>query len=177
MKIWFTADTHFGQERTLKMSRRPFKDVSEMNTVMIKNWNSLVAPEDTVYHLGDFGDYEVSKQLNGNIILLFGNYERDDVKKGEVTFNDLQTKYNFKEVHNSRQLFIQEPFDCVLIHEPSNKIPSGFHLFGHIHRLQMVRKYGLNVGVDCHEYKPIDVETIDFYKNAIANHYDKEVFE
>lgn len=31
MRIWFTSDTHFGSERTLRLSKRPFNSVEEMN--------------------------------------------------------------------------------------------------------------------------------------------------
>lgn len=41
-KVWFTSDTHFNSERTLELSKRPFKTVEEMNNVLIKNWNSVV---------------------------------------------------------------------------------------------------------------------------------------
>ena len=33
-------------------------------------------PEDVVVHLGDFGNFDVANKLNGNKILLLGNYER-----------------------------------------------------------------------------------------------------
>lgn len=73
MKIWFTSDTHFRSERTLQLSKRPFNSVEEMDQTMINNWNKVVSEHDIVFHLGDFGNYEVSKRLNGNIILIFGN--------------------------------------------------------------------------------------------------------
>jgi len=50
-----------------------------MDNIIINNWNNVVAHKDTVYHLGDFGDYDVSKLLNGKIVLLCGNYEMDDL--------------------------------------------------------------------------------------------------
>jgi hypothetical protein len=40
----------------------------------------------------------------------------------------------------------------------------------------MIKPYGLNVGTDCHNFKPINEETILFYKNAIEKHYDDNVF-
>jgi hypothetical protein len=40
----------------------------------------------------------------------------------------------------------------------------------------MVRKNGLNVGVDCHNFTPIDISTVLFYKEAIEKYYDYEVF-
>ena len=40
----------------------------------------------------------------------------------------------------------------------------------------MVKKRGLNVGVDCHNFTPIDLDTVLFYHNAIQRYYDKDVF-
>ena len=40
----------------------------------------------------------------------------------------------------------------------------------------MVKRNGLNVGVDCHNFRPIDVETIEFYRTAIEKFYDENVF-
>lgn len=133
-KIWFTADTHFGHQRTLELSKRPFKTEEEMDSTMIKNWNSVVGKDDTVYHLGDFGAYENINKLNGNISLILGNYERNDLDKDIVTVNDL--------------------FDLFI----------------------SVKRNALNVGVDCHNFRPISIETVEFYRNAIENHYDEEVF-
>lgn len=44
-------------------------------------------------------------------------------------------------------------------------------------KLQMVRRYGLNVGTDCHNFKPISINDVMFYRNAILNYYDENVFE
>lgn len=82
MNTFFTSDTHFGHQRTLEFSRRPFADVASMDAALIANWNAIVQPGDTVYHLGDFGAQEcldyVSK-LNGKIIFLPGNYETPEM--------------------------------------------------------------------------------------------------
>lgn len=56
MKFFFTSDTHFGEQRTLELSRRPFQNTAEMDKTIIDNWNKKVGKDDVVYHLGDFGD-------------------------------------------------------------------------------------------------------------------------
>lgn len=176
-KTWFTADTHFGHERTMELSKRPFSSTVEMNMHLITNWNKVVGKDDTVYHLGDFGDYGIRQLLNGHIILLYGNYERTDEKENPYLAKHLVEHYGFDLV--IRDDYMQRAFDYLpfhMVHEPSKMIPNNFNLFGHIHKLQMIKHNGLNVGVDCHNFTPIDLDTVKFYRNAIENHYDEEVF-
>jgi len=165
MKTWFTSDTHFGSERTLQLSKRPFKTVNEMDNVIITNWNNRVSEDDTVYHLGDFGDYEVRHKLNGKIILIKGNYEEMDNLNG--VFSEVLNCCSIE--LNRKQVFLN--------HYPSKHHSDQFNLFGHVHKLCMIKQYGLNVGTDCHNFCPIDVETVKFYQNAIENHYDSNVFD
>lgn len=166
--IYFTADTHFGHERTLKLSRRPFDSVDKMNAAIVARWQLTVKPEDTVYHLGDFGDPSFIELLSGKIYFLPGNY--DD----EKTVKALDEQCHII----SPNLIVElEQFKLQLIHEPDEAIDTGlFFLFGHIHNLQMVKRNGLNVGVDCHNFTPISLDTVTFYKQAIELHYDENVF-
>ena len=52
--IFFTSDTHFNHKAIISYCSRPFESVEEMNDRLIDNWNQVVKPSDTVYHLGDF---------------------------------------------------------------------------------------------------------------------------
>jgi len=176
--IYFTADTHFGSERTLEFSRRPFKSVSEMDNALIENWNSVVKRNDVVYHLGDFGNYPILQKLNGKVILIWGNYEQDDSIHAGGQYNlscKLIDDYGFEEIITSLVLPIYGE-NINLTHRPEDCKRNYFNLFGHIHKLCMVKKFGLNVGTDCHNFKPISLEEVLWYKNAIENHYDKNVF-
>lgn len=177
MNIWFTSDTHFSSIRTLELSRRPFKTTEEMDDILIENWNSVVGKDDIVYHLGDFGAYRIVSKLNGKINLIFGNYERKDNLSDEKLLS-----FGFNSICRDDSLLvdINNELRLNMCHEPSkcikNNNTSLFNLFGHIHKSQMVRRYGLNVGLDCHNFFPINLDTVLFYKNAIENHYDDEVF-
>ena len=64
-----------------------------------------------------------------------------------------------------------------MTHKPEDCNKDRFNLFGHIHGLQKVKRYGLNVGVDCHYFKPINLEEVLWWKNAIENYYDNNVFD
>lgn len=63
-----------------------------------------------------------------------------------------------------------------MTHRPLDCKKDCFNLFGHIYEKCMVKEFGLNVGVDCNNFWPADVETFLFRKNAIENHYDRDVF-
>lgn len=173
--VWFTSDTHFTQQRTLELSKRPFQNVFHMDEQLIRNWNSVVRDTDTVYHLGDFGDIgtieKIISQLNGKVInIIPGNYDNDEVLNKLKTDNRVNIIPQGTIVHYNG-------IDIRLVHEPENMVGDVFHLFGHVHQLQMVKTNSLNVGSDCHKNKPISIDTVMFYHNAITKFYDKNVFD
>lgn len=174
MRVWFTSDTHFGAERTLILSKRPFKSVEEMDNCLINDWNSLIKEGDDVYHLGDFGDYSVVPKLNGNIHLIKGNYEVADGYSNEEFL-----AMGFASVHDTLiETFVYNHGIVTLsmAHKPSDVDKRYDCLFGHVHKLSMVKRFGINVGADCHNFKPINIDTAMFYLNNIKNYYDDDVF-
>jgi calcineurin-like phosphoesterase family protein len=81
------SDTHFGHSAIIKHCHRPFPNVREMDEIMIRNWNSVVGPRDTVHHGGDIAFrcsdsrmYEIITSLNGNIKLVQGDHDKDFLK-------------------------------------------------------------------------------------------------
>ncbi|MBI2332974.1 MAG: metallophosphoesterase family protein [Chloroflexi bacterium] len=158
MTTIFTADTHFGHQRTLEFSRRPFADVASMDATLIANWNSTVKPGDTVYHLGDFGTMEslnYLSQLNGKVIFLPGNYDTPEI---------VAVLARTCEIIQPNTVIDVEGHRLQLVHEPDEATTGEFFLFGHVHQLQMVKRNGLNVGVDCHFFRPIPLRLCYFIK-------------
>lgn len=52
-----------------------------------------------------------------------------------------------------------------------------YALFGHIHGRQMIKEFGIDVGVDAQHFKMITLEDCMFYLNAISQgFYDQSVF-
>ncbi|MEH3123507.1 MAG: metallophosphoesterase family protein [Sphingomonas phyllosphaerae] len=82
MTVFFTADTHFGDHRTINIHKRPFASVAEMDAELIGRWNAVVGVEDVVWHLGDVARRPADvaallAQLNGTKHLLRGNNDPD----------------------------------------------------------------------------------------------------
>ena len=55
MAFFFTSDTHFGHRNIIEYCNRPFKDVVEMDKILVQKYNYLVQENDIVYFLGDIG--------------------------------------------------------------------------------------------------------------------------
>lgn len=171
MKTFYTSDLHINDNR-FDIFFRPFKSVEEQNETLVKNWNSVVNPEDTVYVVGDFSidddGLKYVDRLNGHIRLIMGNYDqpRDYVQlqsKFEMVYQEtFTTEINGKEV-------------CVN-HYPSKAIPDMFNIVGHIHSLWKVQRNMINVSVEAWNYTPVSEEQIILCMNAIEKHYDINVF-
>ncbi len=80
MAVYFTADTHFGDPRALRFDHRPFPDLDAHDEGLIAAWNAAVAPDDEVWHLGDFSlgpgpdrIADILSRLHGTKHLIAGN--------------------------------------------------------------------------------------------------------
>jgi calcineurin-like phosphoesterase family protein len=81
MKIFVTSNQQFGRTGAIRMFKRPFDNVEEMNQSLIKKWNSVVSSEDTVYVLGNLiwqpeSGENILKSLNGSILVIKGEYDK-----------------------------------------------------------------------------------------------------
>ena len=170
--IYFTSDTHFGDDRLNLYGRDIiFNSVEECDTHIIKQWNLTVNPDDIVYLLGDvamnMASYKKVKSLNGHKILIKGNYDE------KYTDNFLLLFFN--EVKSS-DVFTYEKQIFYLNHYPTNGDDTMFNLVGHIHGLWRVQRNMINVGCDAWHFTPISINQILFVKTAIEKYYDGNVF-
>lgn len=166
--VYFISDTHFYHQNIIKYCKRPFNDIKKMNETIINNWNSIVADNDTIYHLGDFclaqdeDIKEIFNRLNGNKILIRGNHDRKPIKFYE--------ELGFKVLINAP--IVLEEYKLLLSHVPlpNSKIKMGYlNLHGHIHNKKLSDEYPkniysennhLNVSVDVTNFKPVSLDDI-----------------
>ena len=200
----FTSDTHFSQQRTLELSRRPFSNLEEMDSVILENINDKVRELykinnelPTLLHLGDFGNHELVKEINCPVILIMGNYERREAEEKNINLQEyaeyLMTTYQYEDVYTSPITMPIGPLSntsnmpvkrVTLCHEPIqgykftlNDKNIDYVLYGHIHGRQKVKHFGVDVGVDGSNYRPNTTDDILFFLNALdKGYYDEEVW-
>lgn len=165
---FFTSDTHFNHANIIKFCNRPFKDVEQMNDVMIANWNSVIGKDDTVFHLGDFclgGAAEWTKildRLNGKIYLIMGNHDLKNIRQGFISRFEHVAMQMRIEIGKKRIYLCHYPFLCF---EGSYK-DDVWQLFGHVHtrrsnsgidagRLQYLYPTQYDVGVDNNNFTSV----------------------
>lgn len=178
---FFTSDTHFSQERTRELSRRPFPNLYEMDLEMISNWNKAVTMNDTVYHAGDFGDIETMRDILSclnykTLVLVLGNYDRKIVSEIENELSMLGRDV----VISSVESFEEDGKTYYVVHEPDEgtyvpEYPDNIVLYGHIHGRSFAKRNGFDLATDYHRYTPISMEQVKWFANAIQ-YWDHNVF-
>ena len=128
---FFTSDTHFNHANIIKFCNRPFKDVEQMNEVIIANWNSVIGKDDTVFHLGDFclgGATEWTKildRLNGKIYLIMGNHDLKNIRQGFISRFEHVAMQMRIEIGKKRIYLCHYPFLCFEGGYKDESIPEG----------------------------------------------------
>jgi calcineurin-like phosphoesterase family protein len=170
-QIYFTSDLHLCDINVSYSCKRPFRDIEDMNTTLVCNWNAVITPADTVYYLGDFMYYGCNQEdfeawvshLNGNIIFVRGNHD-EHINSDKISFAD-----HVELDIGDRKLY--------MIHNPHN-IPEEIKndenywvVHGHTHNKLLnthpfcnrVTRH-INVSTDVTHYRPVSLEEI---KNLI----------
>jgi calcineurin-like phosphoesterase family protein len=153
--IWLISDTHFGHENIIKYCSRPFASADEMDEALIANWNSVVKPQDHIYHLGDVAVsqnrlHKVMPRLAGHKRLILGNHDNHAPIKDYAQYFDKILVW---------RLF--KPF--ILTHIPIHRESFGkatINIHGHTHEKPPYSADYINVSVERINYTPIALEEL-----------------
>ena len=160
-EVYFTSDLHFGHKAMCSRGWRPFTDVSEMDTALIRNWNDAITKYTHVFILGDISFHgaqrtvEIFSELNGIKHLILGNH---DAHLSKYVFDVFEDVAPYHEIQWLGQLF-------TLCHYPLrswNQMHYGsWNLHGHTHgNVKDKWRRQVDVGTDCWAYSPVSIETI-----------------
>lgn len=158
-EIYLISDLHLDHTNIIRYSERPFLTTRDMNRTMVKNWNSTVGRNDTVFFLGDMAygrhrqpiDYWL-QQLSGNIWFIRGNHDKDAITKANVIPEHYGVRYKGRELLLAHYPCRPDGFDGWLIH-------------GHTHNTDLElyplvnqERKTANVSVELISYTPISLD-------------------
>ena len=157
--IWVLSDTHFGHGNILQFKRedgsplRAFESAEEMDEHLVAQWNSVVRPQDHVYHLGDVA---MSRQAlptlarcNGHKRLVRGNHDIYRTKFYLPYFDEI---YGMRVLDNI--LFTHIPIHPLCL----GRFKANVH--GHIHANKSPDGAYYNVSVEAIDYTPVSLEEL-----------------
>lgn len=184
MARYVISDHHFDHKNIIKYSKRPFeynsKGLEDMRIYMIKQWNTVVKPSDSVLHLGDFALYrgksgkfnfykDILDELNGEITLFLGNHDKETIDfYKSVGFHDV---IEFDIIDglfiNHYPLIITKEYMCEASQKHTKMLQDKYNeneciglIHGHSHTYEYDRKDFYNVSAELLDYKPIDFDII-----------------
>lgn len=142
-----------------------------MNTEIINRYNSVVSDDDAVYILGDLilgpdleNGIELINRLKGTKFIIAGNHDTEKrrmayVKLSPIVTDAMTLKYCGYTFYLSHYPSITDNFGTKSLKQ------CVCNLYGHTHqksRFYEERPWMYNVGVDSHNYFPVDIDTIIF---------------
>lgn len=185
-KTLYTSDWHFGHVNILNHcpQRREFlglsatADVNDMNDALVALWNDQVAPDDTVWVVGDMCMGKVQEtikhvaRLNGTKYLVLGNHDRPHPVATKSSEKRAEWEHIYGEYFEDMVLSIDINFDGFDIEVNHFPFPGNDHVtggerynshdivewspvdkgqplvHGHVHDLYKTRGRMLNLGID-----------------------------
>lgn len=169
--IYFSSDLHLNHQKEFIYEPRGFKNVYEMNSMILNNFNKIIKPDDDLYLLGDtfLGDLNAGinlfNQLPGKIHLIWGNHCTDNRKKA------MSKCHNVVEIIGYATILKYKKYHFYMSHFPT--VTTNFDnyekslktrllaLSGHTHSnilFEPCNSY--NVAVDAHNCFPVSIEEI-----------------
>lgn len=155
---YFIADQHFFHNNLImRMDKREFGDVDQMNQVMIYQWNSRIKRNDDVYILGDFSfgtaqqTEEVLRQLKGKKYLIEGNHDKRYLNDNEFNRSLFQWIRPYAEIRDNKRMVIMCHYPIMCYNGQyrfnADGVPFVFMMYGHTHNTfdeTIVRNFQLN---------------------------------
>lgn len=185
-RLYFTADLHLGHANIMRYCNRPYKTVDEMNADILNGIREVSSRDAVLFIIGDVVfsgiDHntltEFAKCLNGfqKVYMLRGNHDPSNMRNKLERYANrgnlsklLPLKISWL-ADSIIEIFVEDDemeqdARMILCHYPllswNASYHGSWHLFGHVHgALRHPSFNALDVGVDCHEYKPISYSKV-----------------
>jgi calcineurin-like phosphoesterase family protein len=163
MRTFYSADHHWLSTSIIKYCNRPFDGSTSklMDKFMVDVWNSIVGQKDRVIYVGDMFDSradateaaKIFRRLNGSKFMVPGNHD-----------HAMTLGLGWAGIKEIMQ--IRDGDDKVVAcHYPLRSWPGrGYrdvrHVFGHVHGRMAGTTDSADVGVDCWDFRPVELSEI-----------------
>lgn len=169
--IYFSSDLHLNHDKIFIYQERGFNSISEMNTTIINNFNSIITYDDDLYLLGDFFLSDLNKgiklfnQLPGKIHLIWGNHDTDNRKEALSKCHNVVEVCGFATILKYKKYhFYMSHFPTATTNFDDYKKPlksRTLALSGHTHSKDLFEPCNsYNVAVDAHNLFPVSIDKI-----------------
>lgn len=182
-KIWITSDWHFNHNREFIWKPRGFQSVEEMNEAIVERHNSVVAPDDEVYVLGDLclggGEWSITQanralieRMNGHLHIVIGNHDTDSRVEMYGLCDNVETINYAEKIRYNGYHFFMTHFPCLTSNlEKESLKQCTISLFGHTHQQTNFHNdipFMYHVGMDSHNCYPVLLDdAIEDMKNKV----------
>lgn len=169
-KIFVSSDYHFNHDREFIWKARGFSSIDEMNEAIIERHNSVVAPEDDIYILGDIclgggmpgitaKNQALIERLNGRIHIILGNHDTPSrIEMYKMCKNVVDVKYADM-IHYRGYHFYLSHFPTLTANLEKEFLKQcTINLFGHTHSMDPFYNdipFMYNVAMDAHNCYPV----------------------
>lgn len=167
---YFISDMHLGDSYQLRIQKRPFNSVEEMDRYIIDEWNKKVHSYDDVWIIGDMISHSKKpfswylRQLNGYKHLIIGNHDYHLVQ-------DEKARGYFKSINNYKAFHLKNGKMVVLNHYPlaewNGYYKNVYHIYGHIHSQKSASaiymaglEFALSADIVINNYQPASFDEL-----------------
>lgn len=170
--IYFTSDLHINHDQPFIYEARGFNNIIDHDTALLKNWNDIIQPEDTVYILGDLclGNNEsewnrIFYNLKGKKYFIRGNHDTDRrVIMFERDYHIYNCGYANILKHSKKYHFYLSHYPTYTANYDDDKKYPLINLAGHCHTKNkfsdMNKGFIYHVELDAHNMYPVSIEQI-----------------
>ena len=200
--IYFTSDTHYHHRNLIsgvsgwsdKSRCRNFESIQKHDDFIVNSINSLVIPEDTLYHLGDwsFGGIENIEIFRRrikclNVHLVLGNHDQHIEANPENFMHIFSSISHYKEISIGGNRIVLSHWPMKVWHKSHR---GSWQLHGHCHNnlrpdewwtksKPKERRRTMDIGMDTNNLKPWSFDELEKimnklekYPNGLDNHQD-----
>lgn len=176
MYDFYTSDLHINHQNIITYCSRPFHNIKDQEEKLVRNFNSVVSPDNSTLFLGDMWFRKghtlpgYMNKYNGTKVLLRGNHDSKwtDQQLLDIGFSEVIESHFTGEIDGHKVRFSHYPYAKATedrryehLRPPKENYMERTLIHGHTHEPDRITKYNtIHVGVDAWNYFPVSKQQL-----------------